>query len=231
MRVVVVVIAVVLSALAASCGGSSTGSGTPTPAPVSGVQDQALQALTRVTSGVVNVTGHASQGSDAVDFTIEYRTDAGRFAYHAASTHNGAQSDVQVIGVPPQTWTLENGAWSALPAGLPVDSFRARRIWSLAPFPNARPIGMEQVAGIATTHYRYDGPASLAFGELAGSLVASSDINFTGELRHLTVNYWIANDGGFPVKASYNASGDGNLKVTVELSHLNDTTVVVQAPR
>lgn len=226
----IALVAALIATVNVSCGGSSSPPSTPTSATVADVQRHALQSLSGLTSGVVHVNGHVSQGTTSVDFSIEYRNARERFAYQAHSMFRGVESDVQVIGIPPRAWSLEDGTWKPLPTSLPLDSFRAERVWSFAPFTTSALVGKEEIGGLATIHYHYDGPVALSFGELAGSFIASGNVDLTGELDHMTIDYWVTQDGGLPVKASYKASGDGNLDLTADLTNANDPAIVVNAP-
>jgi hypothetical protein len=216
------VLAVMMSAVfAASCKGGSSPSPTSTPAPVANVQQKALAAYARLQSGVVHVAGRASQGTTSVDFTIDYASTADRFAYKAQSLFQDRPSQVDVVGVPPQAWSREGGAWTPLPGAMALDTFRARRIWSLVPFSSASPAGLEIVGGVSAAHYHYEGDVQLLLPELAGSLIASDDAEFTGNLTHVEIDYWVDEQAGWPVKVVYHASGDGDLELTAELAQAN----------
>jgi hypothetical protein len=217
------------SLLVVSCRGGSTKA--PTPVVVPDVQQQAVRAAATLTGAVVHVTGHAAQNSTSVDFTIEYRQAADRFAYTATSTFQGQTADIQVIGVPPQAWSLEAGAWKPLAGALTVDTFRAARMWSLVPFSQAALDGTESVGGVQANHYHAEAGVHLAFGELAGSLIASGDAEFTGALSHATIDYWVDKEHGWPVKAVYHASGDGDLDLTAELVQANDPAIAIDPPK
>ena len=217
----------VTTLLVVACSGGSSHRGSPT---VAGLAPTARAAAAALTSSVVQVTGTASQRDQSVDFQIRYTGVApDRIAYDDESTLAGKMSRIALVIIPPNAWSLENGAWTPFTA-IDTRTFSADHVWSLVPFDVATLVGTEEVGATSARHYHASVDVQLPFGELAGTLIASEDASFDGTLDHVDVDYWLDDVHGWPVKAVYSATGGGKLDVTAELTQANDPGIVVAPP-
>jgi hypothetical protein len=97
-----------------------------------------------------------------------------------------------------------------LPGALTLDTFRARFGWSLLPFSaRRRRYGYHRGRRQRTT-FRWRHEHGLV---RTGRLIDRRDVAFAGQLTHVAGDCG-STKAGWPVKATYEASGDGDLRLT-----------------
>lgn len=211
---------------AAGCGGHSTS----TDQPAAGVVATARAGAMALGSSVVEATGNVVQRGQTVRFRLRFTSEEpGRLAYDDESTLAGATSRVSLVVVPPRAWSLEHGVWTPFTV-VDTRAFLADSVWSLAPLGGTTFVAEEHVGAAIAHHYHASVDVEMALSTIAGLLTASDETSFSGTINHFDADFWVDDERGLPVKATWRGTGDGTLELAVELISANDPAVTITPP-